>query len=97
MHRLGIRNQKATKHDFACSKPRQNGKQRRHGERNRERGRVPKAVHCASQSKGKESIVRPNHTPFIPLPNSDHQTAEPTSTTVLFFLHFVGLGLKRYF
>ena len=31
------RNQKVLKHDFANPKRRQNGKQRRHGERNRER------------------------------------------------------------
>ena len=38
-----------------------------HGERNRERGRVPKAIHCALQSKGKESKVRLNHKPSVPL------------------------------
>nr|POE99547.1 glutamate-1-semialdehyde 2,1-aminomutase, chloroplastic [Quercus suber] len=60
---------------------RQNGKQRRHGERNSERGRVPKAVHCALQSKGKERRVRLNHTAPVPLPNLDPQTAKPTLTT----------------
>ena len=59
------RNQKVSKHDFANPKPRQNSKQRRHGERNRQRGRVPKAVHCELQSKGKERRVRLNHTPSV--------------------------------
>ncbi|KAF3964970.1 hypothetical protein CMV_010807 [Castanea mollissima] len=53
--------------------------------RNRETGRVPKAVHCALQSKGKESRVHPNHTPSVPLLNLDHQTAEPTSTKEFLF------------
>ena len=44
----------------------------RHGERNKERGRVPKAIHCALQSKGKESKVRLNHTPSVPLLDLDH-------------------------
>ena len=42
------------------------GNEMRHGERNRERGRVPKAVHYALQPKGKDSRVRLNHTPSIP-------------------------------
>ena len=41
--------------------------------RHRERGRVPKAVHCALQSKGKESRVHLKHTPSAPLPDLDHQ------------------------
>ena len=48
------------------------GNEMRHGERNRERGRVPKAVHYALQPKGKDSRVRLNHTPSIPLPDLDH-------------------------
>ena len=46
-----------------------------HGERNRERGRVPKAVHSALQSKGKESKVHLNHTPSAPLLDLNHQIA----------------------
>ena len=88
------RNQKVSKHDFANLKPRQNSKQRRHGERNRQRGRVPKAVHCELQSKGKERRVRLNHTPFVPLPNLDPQTTEPTLTTVHFFFQFCWFGYK---
>ena len=91
---MSIRNQKVSKHDFANPKPRQNSKQRRHGERNRERGRVPKVVHCAIQSKGKERRVRLNHTPFVPLPNLDPQTAEPTLTIVHFFFQFCRFGYK---
>ena len=37
----------------------------RHRERNKERGRVPKAVHCALQSKGKESRVHLIHHSFL--------------------------------
>ena len=66
----------------------------RYEERNKERGKVPKAVHCASQSKDKESRVRPNHTPSVPLPNLDHQTAEPTLIMVLFFSQFCRFGSK---
>ena len=40
------------------------GDEMRHGERNKERGRVPKAVHCALQSKGKESRVHLIHHSF---------------------------------
>ena len=40
------------------------GNEMRHGERNKERGRVPKAVHCALQSKGKESRVHLIHHSF---------------------------------
>ena len=41
------------------------GDEMQHGERNRERGRFPKAIHCALQLKGKESRVHLNHTPFF--------------------------------
>ena len=40
------------------------GNEMRHEERNKERGRVPKAVHCALQSKGKESRVHLIHHSF---------------------------------
>ena len=78
------RNQKVLKHDFANPKRRQNGKQRRHGERNRERGRVPKAVHCELQSKGKERSLSEPYA-IRSLAKFRPQTAEPTLTTVHFF------------
>ncbi|KAK7837705.1 hypothetical protein CFP56_020856 [Quercus suber] len=58
-------------------------------ERSRESARVPKAVHCAIQSKGKESKVLLNYTPSVPLPNSDHQIAGTDIDD--------GLVIKRYF
>ena len=88
------RNQKVSKHDFANPKRRQNGKQRRHGERNRERGRVPKAVHYALQLKGKESRVRLNHTPSVPLPNLDHQIVGTDTDNDTFFAQFCRFGYK---
>ena len=78
---IGHKKSKSYKTQFCRLKT----KAERYEERNKERVKVPKAVHCASQSKGKESIVHPNHTPSVPLPNSNHQTAEPTSTMVLIF------------
>ena len=66
----------------------------RHGERNRERGRVPKAVHSALQSKGKESRVRLNHTPSIPLPDLDHQVAEIDIDNGTILSQFCRFGYK---
>ena len=66
----------------------------RHEERNRERGRVPKAVHSALQSKGKESRVCLNHTLSIPLPDLDHQIAETDIDNGTIFSQFCRFGYK---
>ena len=65
-----------------------------HGERNRERGRVPKAVHSALQSKGKESRVCLNHTPSIPLPELDYQIARTDIDNGTIFSQFCRFGYK---
>ena len=70
------------------------GDEMRHGERNKERGRVPKAVHCALQSKGKESKVHLNHTPSAPLPDLNHQIAGIDINNGTFFSQFCRFGYK---
>ena len=68
------------------------GDEMRHGERNKERGRVIRAVHCVLQSKGKESRVHLNHTPSVPLPNLDHQIARTDIDNGTFFSQFCRFG-----
>ena len=65
--------------------------------RKKQRSRVPKDVHCALQSKGKESRVRLNHKPFVPFLDLDHQITRTDIDNGTFFSQFVGLGMKRYF
>ena len=75
-------------------KQRKGGDEMQHEERNRERGSVPKAVHSALQSKGKESRVRLNHTPSIPLLDLDHQIAGTNIDNDTIFSHFCRFGYK---
>ena len=70
------------------------GDEMRHGERNKERGRVPKAVHCAIQSKGKESRFHLNHTPSILLPDLDHQIVGIDIDNDTFFSQFCRFRYK---